>query len=128
MFAVFLTFCFIRVAILFKNKPFLFCQNVPCRTDTLEVIGKNMKRMILSVNEALARLKELTGSKVYIYGTLRLDFEGNCISHVPTEEQHSHTDFGYASSIWVDFNLKKKVKKMIGQNRLSSFLDLVDFL
>ena len=60
----------------------------------------------LSVNTAIERLTELNGSDVEIFGELPLEFESNCISHLPRTERLPDSDLGsYASSIWTRFDL-----------------------
>ena len=59
----------------------------------------------ISVNDALERLGELAKEEVEIYGSLSLDFEGQCINHIPKSEFHADSTETYPSSIWVDFDL-----------------------
>lgn len=62
--------------------------------------------MPISVNEALDRLSGLDGKSVEIYGILCLDFEDQCVSHVPdSERRHIYKGNRYinGSSIWTNF-------------------------
>ncbi|WP_404308179.1 hypothetical protein [Neorhodopirellula lusitana] len=60
----------------------------------------------LSVNAAIERLDELAETDVAIFGQLSLDFEGQCISHLPRSERLAESEFGmYTSSIWTRFDL-----------------------
>ncbi|XZE35644.1 hypothetical protein SH501x_001146 [Pirellulaceae bacterium SH501] len=61
----------------------------------------------LSVNTAIERLTELNGSEVEIVDELSLEFEDNCISHLPRAERLLDSDLGsYDSSIWTRFDLE----------------------
>lgn len=58
--------------------------------------------ILLSVHEALDRIAEFDGRVVCIVGRLSLDFEDQCIDHIPAVE---HREGGaYQSSIWVFFD------------------------
>lgn len=60
----------------------------------------------LSVNSAIERLSELDGQVICVVGALSLDFEGQCINHIPKAEVASSELGEYASSIWVKFDLE----------------------
>jgi hypothetical protein len=61
----------------------------------------------LSVNAALAQLSELADAYVTLIGALSLEFEGQCINHVPRSECLGCDEWGRdRSSIWVDFDLE----------------------
>ena len=60
----------------------------------------------LSVNEAVERVVELNGTVVTVVGALSLDFEGQCINHIPRSQTLYDPDGLERSSIWVDFDLK----------------------
>lgn len=56
---------------------------------------------VYSVNEVVAALDRLDGQTIRIAGALVLEFEGDCLVHIPLAEQHP----GYGSQLWVDFDL-----------------------
>lgn len=65
--------------------------------------------MLISVHEAIDSLDELNGVTVEIYGVLSLEYEGQCITHIPESEQRDSNeatgDF-YRSSIWTNYNFE----------------------
>ena len=61
----------------------------------------------ISVNEAIERLPELNGQSIALFGVLSLDFEGQCISHVPEFESRDVGHGSFQSSIWVEFDLEQ---------------------
>lgn len=98
---------------------FSFSENLTIPTRNREYC--NNRKMInpLSVNETIDRLVELNGQKVSIFGILSLEFEGQCITHVPKSELRSNDIGNYASSIWANFDLDS-----IGQRK--QWLDQFD--
>ena len=61
----------------------------------------------ISVNDVLKQLDTLSGQQITVYGTLSLDFEGTCLSHIPKSERYFDDGGQYPSSIWVNFDLAK---------------------
>lgn len=61
---------------------------------------------ILSVNAVIERINELDGQVVCVVGSLSLDFEGQCINHIPKSEVASGEQGKYPSSIWATFDLE----------------------
>lgn len=61
----------------------------------------------ISVNDAIDRLSELAGQEVVLVGSLALDFEGTCITHIPKNECRCRDDetCAFRSSIWITFDL-----------------------
>ena len=59
----------------------------------------------ISVNETIDRIIELNKQNVAVFGLLSLEFEGQCITHIPKSECRSNGIGNYESSIWVNFDL-----------------------
>jgi len=59
----------------------------------------------ISVNDAIDRLSELAGQRISLFGSLSLDFEGTCVSHIPKAERRGDGTSTYQSSIWVNFDI-----------------------
>lgn len=60
---------------------------------------------VLSVNEAIERLRTLDGEQVALFGQLSLEFEGTELIHLPKSERSDGQDGLYQSRVWTEFDM-----------------------